>query len=418
MLYGKQSKNDANTEFLRGADYAWVQSHKPDDIRHVQSGMINQFSYLIGYLRQGLGPNKSISIAAASGADKYLSQTDGTNFASVLCGQDPDLIINLMTYDMHGAFDNPNGMTAHQAPIDNMSWYKGPGAGYSVRDAVNNWLSSCDNVRVGIPFYGRAYLGVSPRSTCGLGQPFSGGPVDEQGNVVLPSYSNIINGGYSIYHDGDNHEAAYGISPSGEFVSFEDAVSLSQKLNYTIGNGLEGAFYWLAGDDPDGSLSSLMWTALQNSSSPKQSGTHCAEYPGQVSSAVGVSQPSMASSSMLQSTSGTVSSQSTNIVGFSSSFVPSVASSLSSAQTNDPLSSSQTLSTTSSSPLSSSTPDPSASLVDHWGTCGGQGYTGPTSCAPPYVCKVISQCVSIQLNLVAACRFHDPGCAKACEQVV
>lgn len=401
MLYGEQSSEDANFQFLRGDDYAWVQSHKPDDIKHVNGGVINQFSYLIGYLRKGLGPNKKISIAAPSGADKYLSQTPGfdfgLNFASVLCNQDPDLIINLMTYDMHGAFDNPNGMTAHQAPLDTMSWYKGTGAGYSVKDAVKNWLHKCNDVRVGIPFYGRAYTGVSPGSTCGLGQPFSGGPVDQQGNVVLPSYSDIINGGYSIYHDADNHEAAYGISPSGEFVSFEDTVSLSQKLNYTINMGLQGAFYWLAGDDPDGALSNFMWNALQNSSSPPRVGVHCSGSPGSVSSAASGSLSMTYSSPTVQSTSSTILSQTSSVLASSSSLASSVASSmgpssLSPVQTKLQPTSSQTLSTSSSSLSSSTTPSPSASLVDHWGTCGGQGYTGPTSCAPPYVCKVISQC--------------------------
>lgn len=31
-------------------------------------------------------------------------------------------------------------------------------------------------------------------------------------------------------------------------------------------------------------------------------------------------------------------------------------------------------------------PTPTGSLVNQWGQCGGNGYTGPTRCAPPYTC--------------------------------
>ncbi|OAQ59835.1 class III chitinase [Pochonia chlamydosporia 170] len=39
--------------------------------------------------------------------------------------------------------------------------------------------------------------------------------------------------------------------------------------------------------------------------------------------------------------------------------------------------------TTTTSP---STPPPTGTLVPQWGQCGGQGYTGPTQCQPPYKC--------------------------------
>jgi len=33
-----------------------------------------------------------------------------------------------------------------------------------------------------------------------------------------------------------------------------------------------------------------------------------------------------------------------------------------------------------------SSPTPTGSLVPQWGQCGGNGYTGPTACEPPYKC--------------------------------
>ncbi|KAH7322928.1 chitinase [Stachybotrys elegans] len=38
-------------------------------------------------------------------------------------------------------------------------------------------------------------------------------------------------------------------------------------------------------------------------------------------------------------------------------------------------------------PSDPGTPPPSGPLVPHWGQCGGEGYTGPTQCEPPYTCQ-------------------------------
>jgi hypothetical protein len=66
--------------------------------------------------------------------------------------------------------------------------------------------------------------------------------LDVHGYPTGSGYPSTAITGYSIYHDDANFGAAYGLSLSGEFVSFEDEFSLSQKLNYSIGTGLSGAF--------------------------------------------------------------------------------------------------------------------------------------------------------------------------------
>ncbi|KAJ6439405.1 class III chitinase [Purpureocillium lavendulum] len=45
-----------------------------------------------------------------------------------------------------------------------------------------------------------------------------------------------------------------------------------------------------------------------------------------------------------------------------------------------------TTTTTATTTPTGTTPTPTGSLVPHWGQCGGQGYTGPTQCQPPYKC--------------------------------
>lgn len=42
--------------------------------------------------------------------------------------------------------------------------------------------------------------------------------------------------------------------------------------------------------------------------------------------------------------------------------------------------------TTTTTTSSTTSPTPTGTLVPQWGQCGGEGYTGPTQCQPPYKC--------------------------------
>ncbi|KAK8123207.1 glycoside hydrolase family 18 protein [Apiospora sp. TS-2023a] len=340
--------------WLSDAELNWTKSHAPDDLLHTQADLTNQFANFLQQLRSRLPSTRQISVAAPAGLDKIMG-TQGSDFASAVC-KVSGLTVNVMTYDMHGAFDNPGGMTAHQAPVLNMPWYEGPGAGYNVSAAVSHYRGACgyqNSVRLGLPFYGRIYTGVSPGATCGLGQSFVGGVVGAKGNPVLPSYDAITGSGsgYAVYHDADNYDAAYALSPAGDFVSFEDQVSIAAKLNYTIGEaGLAGAFYWLAGNDDRAELVDAVYYALQNGSSPLLTGTRCG-----VSSSSSSPSPSSSVLSRLSTTS-------------SSTLRPS-----------------STLGT-SSTTKTTTTPSVSPSAQAQWGQCAGNGYTGPTQCVAPYTC--------------------------------
>ncbi|EIN05295.1 cutinase-domain-containing protein [Punctularia strigosozonata HHB-11173 SS5] len=54
-------------------------------------------------------------------------------------------------------------------------------------------------------------------------------------------------------------------------------------------------------------------------------------------------------------------------------------------------SSGTTTSPTSTAPGSGSTP-PAGGSAAHWAQCGGQGFTGPTTCASPYTCQCANAC--------------------------
>ncbi|KAL1964400.1 hypothetical protein VTN77DRAFT_6958 [Rasamsonia byssochlamydoides] len=59
--------------------------------------------------------------------------------------------------------------------------------------------------------------------------------------------------------------------------------------------------------------------------------------------------------------------------------------------------SSTTTTTTSSTPTTTSSSGSGSGVAQHWGQCGGEGWTGPTTCASPYTCQeqnpYYSQCL-------------------------
>ncbi len=75
--------------------------------------------------------------------------------------------------------------------------------------------------------------------------------------------------------------------------------------------------------------------------------------------------------------------------GFLDSIVSALGGSLPppTSTTTTPTATSTTLTTiTTKTTATTSSAAPTGSLVPQWGQCGGNGYTGPTTCQPPYKC--------------------------------
>lgn len=194
-------------------------------------------------LRQALntaGPNKNgrnkhgdayeLSIAAPAGFDKYKV----LNMAAICQAVTH---VNLMTYDMHGAWDS---ITNHQAPIyDNT-----PGATgqqYSIDDAVTSWVGAgCPSSKIvlGVPFYSRTEAGVEPGQAYGsseypgLYQPFMGAQMDA---TAMPTFGQIVSDpAWTTYWDPWS-QASWAWNPTlNYFASYDSEKALANKVSIVL----------------------------------------------------------------------------------------------------------------------------------------------------------------------------------------
>jgi len=197
-------------------------------------------------LEQQDGREYYLTIAAPAGPDKIANQ-DLPGIAPLLDW------INLMTYDMHGAWEN---RTDHQAAL----YASGdPSDPLTVDAVVNTYLAGGvppEKITVGIPFYGRSWANVAPTQN-GLRQPASGNPPGSFDNTGMFDYKDVIN---RVKTDPENYlrfydevaEASFVYAPSlsnGSWITFDDQEAVRAKTDYIGAKGLGGAMFWeLSGD--------------------------------------------------------------------------------------------------------------------------------------------------------------------------
>ncbi|MCX7748341.1 MAG: glycosyl hydrolase family 18 protein [Clostridia bacterium] len=210
------------------------------------------------------GKRYQLTVAAAAGFDK-ISLTEVELFTPYLD------FVNLMTYDMHGAWEET---TNHQAPL-----YPNPkdptsadvAQKYNVDWAVKEYLKlgvPPERLNVGVPYYSRGWRQVSGgltelpglygKAVKGLTDTYGApGIWDSQGRAAgcNPYYhikANMENtGGYKKYWDPVAKVPYLWSESQKNMYTYEDEQSLGIKCDYVIDNGLGGIMFWeLTGDYP------------------------------------------------------------------------------------------------------------------------------------------------------------------------
>ena len=230
---------------------------------------------LLKYLRQDLGSNKLLTIATVSAKDKILSDED-TKVGGVVGAwkQIASYVdyINVMAYDMHGAFDNK---TASQAPWDldpERDPFYGSASGFSIKSSLQAYVDSgvpLAKLVLGFPAYGRASIINGEGATGGLYQASSGAPTGEFDKTGVFTYNCLANGvcntnapaGVTLHNKGTglfNSYGSYNLTPwassSNMFITYDDHNSVKDKLNATCNTfgALGGGMVWaLDGDSSD-----------------------------------------------------------------------------------------------------------------------------------------------------------------------
>merc|ERR1719242_913040 len=190
--------------------------------------------------------------ADTSGSPLLLTTAIGVGKTTIDNGYDvPSLsnivdFFNVMSYDIHGAFEKTTG---HNSPLFPHTGDTGDARHLNVEWAVNYLLSlgmPPAKVTLGIPTYGRSFTLDNPNSHSVGASAGRAGPAGQySGEKGFISYYEICeklqNGGqsYSI----PSQHAKYMVAGS-EWIGYDDVQSVREKACWARSLGLGGVMYW------------------------------------------------------------------------------------------------------------------------------------------------------------------------------
>lgn len=221
------------------------------------SGESADFTALLAEFRRQLDavrPGLVLSVAVGAGLDKIRATRPDLYHPSVD-------FINVMTYDFHGGWE---ATTNFHSALFNAGGdpSQGDARYYNTNDAIQAFLDRgvpAAKLQLGIASYGRGWTGVAPANN-GLFQ--AGTPAPGSLEPGVERYRVLKARGYPIYADaGAKARWAYDGST---FWSYDDPVTIADKMAYARVQGLGGAFLWdFSGDDAQGSLLATMHAGLR-----------------------------------------------------------------------------------------------------------------------------------------------------------
>ncbi|KAL7546386.1 hypothetical protein ACHAWF_009722 [Thalassiosira exigua] len=207
--------------------------------------------------------NFTLLLRAVRDALDDLSSRKGGKFygltAALPCGPDKiakievskikDILseLNLMSYDLHGAWDPLTGINA---PLVDQGWGDSTPR-WSVHGCVENYVAlgaPLSKMNVGLPFYGRSF-----RSATGTKQ-FHGGvdDVNYHEDEGSPQYFNVVDRlkHLTTYrHEKTKTQYAVFGDQEGGLVSYDDPRAICDKVEYANRRGMNGFLVWeISGD--------------------------------------------------------------------------------------------------------------------------------------------------------------------------
>ncbi|GCE47168.1 GH18 family chitinase [Thermosporothrix hazakensis] len=220
-------------------------TYRPEDTQNY-TALLAEFRKQLDEIGAQNGKHYLLTAAVPSGVDK-IEKIQVNSFSQYLDW------VNVMTYDMHGAWD-AQGPTNFQSPL-----YPSPNdpstgvqKNYNIDFAIQQYLNGgvpAGKLLLGVPFYGRGWTNV-PNQNNGLYQtspnmqPAPG--TYEQGIEDYKVLKKLA--GYTSYRDPITH--SYWLFNGSTFWTLDDPVALKDKINYLKSKGLGGLMAWeMDGDD-------------------------------------------------------------------------------------------------------------------------------------------------------------------------
>lgn len=231
-------------------------NHRPEDTQNF-TALLAEFRRQLNIQGAADGRSYLLTIAAPAGPDKI---------SKIQINQiHPHLdFINLMTYDMHGAWENT---TNFHSPLYGSPADPTYSQGLWSDNAIQLWLNGgtpANKLVLGVPFYGRGWRGV-PSGNNGLYQTGAGAaPGTYEAGIEDYKVLKGLESSYSTFRDATT-QSFWIYSPSAQiFWSYDDPVSMTTKMTYIKNRGLGGAMFWeLTGDDAAGTLINAVYNGLR-----------------------------------------------------------------------------------------------------------------------------------------------------------
>lgn len=188
--------------------------------------------------------------------------------------------INVMTYDMHGAWDDYCGLNAplYAGPADVTIIQKQ----LNVNASIHYWLSQGapkDKLIMGVPLYGRSFTLANAANDyvgASVNGPGIAGPYSREPGVM--GYNEFCEKLQNEHWDIRTSEEQYGVYAvsNNQWLGFEDPSTVKYKIDYILQMELGGAMVWsLESDDflgvchgQNNILMNTIYSSLNNGLSP------------------------------------------------------------------------------------------------------------------------------------------------------
>ncbi|MGE5415653.1 MAG: glycosyl hydrolase family 18 protein [Acidobacteriota bacterium] len=239
------------------------------------------FTALIKEIRQAYNSNglsgKMLTIAAPGGYDKVALQEPNLYYQYLD-------FINVMTYDMHGAWEkvtnhhspiyaNPNDPSP-TSPVDIKSMYNTDAI---MKHYVQKYGIPASKLNLGTPYYSRGWQGVNAATgSNGLYAQATGAAIGTWDNPQSPGgqypyfkMKDLENtAGYVKYRDAYTKTPYLYNASQGLMFSYEDEQSLTARCDYLLQNGYGGMIVWeISGDNPYGfPMTTILYNKLSSGS--------------------------------------------------------------------------------------------------------------------------------------------------------
>lgn len=245
---------------LDGIDLDWEYPNQVGAGNIFRPEDVHNFTLLLACLRAKLdslsdattGKRQYLLTIATGGDSTYVANTELGEAAKYLD------FINLMTYDYHNGatFQAGHHSNLHLSEFD--TW-NGDATDRSVTMHIAAGVP-VSKINIGVPFYGRRWKRVEPvdnglyrkAGTAGQGIPYT---------EVLKALSDP---GFTRYYDTSAAAPYLWNAKDSVFISYDDEVSIAEKMKYVKSMHLGGVMFWEYTEDTDGRLLKAIIKGLRN----------------------------------------------------------------------------------------------------------------------------------------------------------